>query len=344
MKVTRVGIDLAKTVFQVHGVNRADEVVLRKRLRRAKVLEYFGELAPCLIGMEACGGAHQWARELAKLGHTVKLMAPKYVRPYRKGGKNDGEDAEAICEALGRPNMRFVPVKTPEQQAVLAVHRARRMVVEQRTAVINQARGLLAEFGIVMAKGPAQARRRLPEILEDAEGALPGLMREVLVELYERLLGLEQRKAYYDGKISELAKAEEAARRAMKIEGVGEITASAAVATMGDGSAFRNGRHFAAWLGVTPRQHSSGERQRLGKITKHSDPYLRTLFIHGARAAIASMMHRDDARSRWVQRLVERRGKNRAAVALAAKNARTLWAMVRYETPYRSGEPAGSTM
>jgi transposase len=264
-------------------------------------------------------------------------MAPKYVTPYRKGGKNDGQDAEAICEALGRPNMRFVPVKSLEQQAVLAVHRARRMVVEQRTALINQARGLLAEFGIVIAKGPAQARRGLPQILEDVEGALPGLMREVLAELYERLLVLEERKAYYDRKVSELVQEDEAARRAMKIEGVGEITASAAVAMMGDGTAFRNGRHFAAWLGVTPRQHSSGERQRLGKMTKHSDAYLRTLFIHGARAAIGSMMHRDDRRSRWVQRLVERRGKNRAAVALAAKNARILWAMVRYDKPYRPG-------
>jgi transposase len=335
MKITRVGLDLAKNVVQVHGVDRTGNVVVRKRLSRGKVLEYFAGVQPCLIGMEASGGAHQWARELAKLGHTVKMMAPKYVSPYRKGGKNDGQDADAICEAVGRPNMRFVPVKSLEQQALLTVHRTRQLVVGQRTALINQARGLLAEFGIVLAKGPTHVRRRLPEILEDAQNGLPALVREVLAEIRGRLVGLDETKVHYDRKLSELVKNDERARRVMELQGIGEITASAAVATMGDGSVFRNGRHFAAWLGVTPRQHSSGERQRLGAMTKHSDPYLRTLFIHGARSAIASMMHGDDPRSRWVQRLVERRGKNRAAVALAAKNARIVWAMVRHEKPYR---------
>lgn len=335
MKVTRVGLDLAKAVFQVHGVDAQGKAVVRERLKRARLLAYFAKLPACLIGIEASGGAHYWARELTKLGHTVRLMAPQFVTPYRQGGKNDYRDAEAICEAVGRARMRFVPVKSVEQQALMAVHRARALVVGQRNAIGNQLRGLLAEFGIVVGRGVAQLRRALPEILEDGQNGLPGLARQTFAELWERLIALDQSKAAYDAQIRQLARASEPAQRLTEIEGVGEITATAALATVGDAGVFRNGRQFSAWLGVTPRQRSSGERQRLGGITKQGDTYLRTLFIHGARAAIQAASRRDDPRSRWIKALVERRGKNRAAVALANKNARIVWAMLRYEQPYR---------
>lgn len=338
MEITRIGIDLAKEVLEVYGVDRHGKAVLRKTLRRSKFLEFFARLEPCLIGMEACGSAHHWARELAKLGHTVKLIAPQFVRPYRKNDKNDRNDAEAICEALGRPNMRFVPVKDVEQQAVLCVHRARALLVGERTALVNQTRGLLAEYGIVVCQGVRALRARLPEILEDAENGLPALARETFAELHERLLALEQRVQAYDRRIAALARDSESARRLMQLEGVGPLTATALVATVGDARAFNNGRQFAAWLGLVPRHFATGGKARMGRITKRGDVYLRTLLVHGARSVLRTLSRRNDAKSQWISQVKARRGYNKAAVALAAKHARILWAMLAHDSAYRPAE------
>lgn len=335
MTVKRIGIDLAKQVFELCGVDEREQVVLRKTLRRGKVLEFFAQLPPCLIGVEACGSAHYWARELPRLGHEVRLMAPQFVAPYRKNDKNDANDAAAICEAVGRPNMRFVPVKNEQQQAVLALHRARQLLVRERTALVNHARGLLAEFGIVVGQGPARLRAALPRVLEDADNGLPPLAREVFSDLYERLVEMEQRIADYDRKVEQLAREDEVACRLMQVEGIGPLTATALVASVGDARMFKNGRQFAAWLGLVPRQFSSGGKSRHGRITKRGDVYLRTLLIHGARAVMRFMARRDDARSRWVLSLKERRGFNKAAVALAAKNARVLWTLMANGGEYR---------
>lgn len=277
MQFTRCGLDIAKQVFQVHGVNEHDVVKGRKTLPRAKVLEFFAQLPACLIGIEACGSSHYWARALSRFGHTVKLMAPQYVAAYRKRGKNDANDAEAICEAVGRPNMRFVAIKSEEQQAVLMVHRARSLTMANRVAQINQIRGLLGEFGLVLPTGAARLRRELPGILEDAENGLPALAREVLCGLLEQLREADARIGAYDRQIRALADASEPARRLMQVEAIGPQTATALVATMGDPHVFKNGRGFAAWLGITPRQHSSGGKERLGQITRQGDGYLREL-------------------------------------------------------------------
>jgi transposase len=339
MKFTRCGLDIAKQVFQVHGVNEQGAVKGRKTLARTKVLEYFAQLAPCLIGIEACGSAHYWARELSKLGHTVKLMAPQFVIPYRKKGKNDANDAEAICEAVGRPNMHFVAVKTQEQQSVLMVHRARSLVVTNRTGLVNQIRGLLGEFGLVVPKGVAKLRTQLPRVLEDAENGLTALAREVLVGLLEQFRELNQRVQQYDLKIREIALQSEPARRLMQVEAIGPQTATALVASMGDPHVFNNARNYAASLGLTPRQDSSGGTTRLGPISKQGDRYLRTLLVHGARAYLRVVDKKTDGKSAWARRLKERRHVNIAAVALAAKHARIAWAMLVKGTEYRPVHP-----
>lgn len=335
MKFTRCGLDIAKLVFQVHGVNEHGAVKGRKTLARSKVLEYFAQLAPCLIGMEACGGAHYWARALSKLGHTVRLMAPQFVIPYRKRGKNDANDAEAICEAVGRPNMHFVAVKTEEQQSVLMVHRARNLVVANRTALVNQIRGLLGEFGLVVAKGVGTLRAQLPRILEEAEAGLPALAREMLSGLLEQLRDLDRRIRQYDLRIRQLAQQSEPARRLMQVEAIGPQTATALVASMGDPHVFKSARNYAASLGLIPRQDSSGGTTRLGPITKQGDRYLRTLLVHGARAYLRVVDKKTDGKSAWARRLKERRHVNIAAVALAAKHARIAWAMLAKGMEYR---------
>lgn len=340
MKFTRYGLDIAKQVFQAHGVNAHGSVKARRTLPRAKVLEYFAQLPPCLIGMEACAGSHYWARELSKLGHTVKLMGAQFVIPYRKRGKNDANDAEAICEAVGRPNMHFVAVKTEEQQAVLMVHRARSLVVANRTALVNQIRGLLGEFGLVVPKGITRLRAQLPQLLEDAENGLPALAREVIAGLVEQLRELDQRIQRYDLKIRELAQQSEPARRLMWVEAIGAQTATALVASMGDPLVFKSARNYAASLGLTPRQNSSGGITRLGSITKQGDRYLRTLLVHGARSHLRVIDKKTDGKSAWARRLKERRHFNIAAVALAAKHARIAWAMLAKGTDYR---PAHAT-
>lgn len=326
MQVERIGLDIAKSSFQVHGVDAYSKVVIRKQLTRGKVLGYFAQLPPCLVGVEACGGAHYWARELQKLGHEVRLMAVAMIQPYRTGQKNDQNDAEAICEAVSRPRTRFVPVKSEAQQAVLPVHRARELLVTERTALANQIRGLLLEYGGVIAQGIQRLRRVLPDLLTTE--TLPELVREVVTELRERVLELDRRITDYDHRIEQLAQQNDAARRLMAVEGVGPMTATAIVATRGEGHAFQHGRQFAAWLGLVPEQYSTGGKTVLGRITKHGNVYLRTLLIHGARAVLQFSTKRSDQKSRWVEAVRQRRGSNIAAVALAAKHARILWALL----------------
>lgn len=336
MKVTTVGLDLAKNVFTLQGTDECGRTVLRKTVRRGKLLELFAQLPVCVVGMEACGGAQHWARELRKLGHEPRIMAAEFVEPYRQGGKNDANDAAAICEAVSRPKMRFVAVKSTEQQAVLAVHRLRQGLVEERTALANRLRGLLVEFGLIVGVGLDRLRRSLPEILEDGENEIPGIAREVFADATRHLSELDVRIGDYDRRIAALARSSEPARRLMKLEGVGPVTATAIVATVGDAKVFRNGRQFAAWLGLTPRQHSTGGKQRLGAMTKHGDVYLRTLLIHGARAVLRLTRTRSDAKSRWAERLRRRRPDNVVAVALAAKHARIIWALLAHAQDYHS--------
>jgi len=334
MKDVRIGLDIAQMVFQVHGVDEPGKSVLKKTLSRSELLNFFANTPASLIGIEACAGSHYWARELIKLGHDARLMSAQFVSPYRKSGKNDANDAEAICEAVGRPNMRLVPVKSEEAQAVLAVHRARALTVSERTALVNQVRGLLGEFGIVAGQGIAQAGRLLAEI--GAGGRqLPLLARETVGELHDRLRTLDERILAYDRKISVLAKACEPARRLMAIEGVGPVTATALVASVGNASAFKSGRQFAAWLGLTPPQKYRGGKTKLGSISKRGDVTLRTLLIHGTRSVLRLTADKTDRKSRWAEALKERACANVAAVALAAKKARIIWAMRSRGTEYQ---------
>ena len=331
-KITTVGIDLAKNVFSVHGIDETGVVVIKKTVTRAKLLPLVARWPVCLIGMEACSGAHEWARRFQSHGHTVRIMAARFVTPYRRSGKNDGNDAEAICEAVQRPSMRFVPVKSAEQQAVLSLHRVRQGFVEERTATINRIRGLLAEFGVVLANRAVEVRRGAAGAME----ALPALLRRSVSDLLAHLRLLDERVESYDRELEQLAKASESAKRLMTVPGVGPLTALATVATVGNAHDFANGRQFAAWLGLVPRQWSTGGRTRLGRITKRGDPYLRTLLILGARAAIQAATRRNDKLSRWVLALKERRGYHKAVVALAAKNARIVWAVLAGGTTYRT--------
>lgn len=336
MKITTIGVDLAKNVFQVHGVDERDKAALRKQLKRKDVVKFFANLEPCLIGMEACGSAHYWARKLTALGHTVRLIAPQFVKPYVKRNKNDRNDAEAICEAVGRPNMCFVPVKTSEQQAVLSVHRARQGFVKARTAQANQIRGLLAEFGIVIPKGIGHIAKRLPEILEDGENGLPGMMRQLVRELGEHLKVVDNRVQEMERQIKLWHRGSESSRTLEAIGGIGPITASAFVATVGDAKSFKNSRQVPAWLGMVPRQNGTGGKVKLGRISKRGDVYLRTLLIHGARAVIRQVERKPDQADEWLKKLLARRNKNVAAVALAAKNARIAWALLAHERTYQS--------
>jgi transposase len=336
MNITTIGIDLAKSVFQVHGVDEQGKVVLKKQLKRTQMLPFFANLPPCLIGMEACGGAHFWARTLEQLGHTVKLMAPQFVKPYVKTNKHDAADAEAICEAVSRPSMRFVPIKTGDQQAVLSLHRARQGFVKARTAQANQIRGLLAEFGLVMPQGIGSIVRRLPEILEDGENDLPGTFRHLLHRLGEHLKELDRQVGELYLQIQRWHQETAASRKLAEIPGIGPLTASALVASIGDATSFENGRQLAAWLGLVPRQHSSGGRQTLLGISKRGDGYLRMLLIHGARAVIWAAERRLDPADSWLKRLVGRRNKNVAAVALANKNARIVWALLAHDRAFQA--------
>jgi transposase len=330
MTIATLGIDLAKNVFAVHGVDRAAKAVLIKpRVMRDQLAALIAQLPPCLIGMEACSGAHHWARMFQQHGHTVKLMAPKLVAPYRmsgKQGKNDAADAAAICEAVTRPNMRFVPLKDEHQQAALCLHRTRQGFIEERTATYNRVRGLLSEFGIVLPQSPGKLRSNITVRMD----ALPGWANRCIRDLLEHINRLEERVDEYDRAIGELARQDERSRRLMELRGIGPITASALLATLGAAHDFRNGRQVAAWLGLTPSQYSSGGKARLGGITKAGDAYVRTLLVSGARAVMANLRDKQDRLSRWIRSLVERRGYWRAAVAIGAKNARMAWAVLKY--------------
>ena len=337
MKLIRVGVDLAKNVFQMHGVDRSERTVWRRRLRREDWIKVLRERAEpgCEIGMEACGGAHHWARELQKLGYRVKLIAPQFVKPYVKSNKNDATDAEAICEAMARPGMRFVPVKTLEQQDIQALHRVRASLIEQRTAKANQIRGLVAEYGLVAPRELAQLRRALPRWLEDLGNGLSGMFRRLLEGLRADLVVLDERVGELDTEIQSLAKAHPQARELARVRGIGPVTASALVATVGNARQFSKARQMPASIGLTPRQHSSGGRERLLGISKRGDAYLRSLLIHGARAVIRTARAKEDPLSRWVTRLADRRHPNVAAVALANKNARIAWAILSRGTSYQ---------
>ncbi|MBX9917636.1 MAG: IS110 family transposase [Nitrosomonas sp.] len=333
MEITTIGIDLAKEVFQVHGVDIHGKAVLRKQLRRSEMARFFANLDPCLIGMEACGSSPHWARKLSEFGHTVKLMSPQFVKPYVKTNKHDIADAEAICEAVSRPNMRFVPIKNVEQQAILSVHRARQGFVKARTAQANQIRGLLSEFGIVMPQGIQSIMKQIPEILEDGENELPGMMRTLLERLTENLKEMSRQVEELEKQIVLWHRENEASRRVAEIAGIGPITASAIVATVGRAKEFKNGRQLAAWMGLVPRQHSSGGKQNLLGISKRGDTYLRTLLIHGARAVIRFAENKAKPES-WLRKLMTRCNKNVAAVALANKNARIVWALLANSQTY----------
>jgi transposase len=342
MQIVRIGLDLAKYVFEVHGVDARGKAVLRKTLRRDGVSRFFAKLPPCLVGMEASNGAHYWARVLRELGHEVRLISPQFVTPYVKSNKNDRNDAEAICEAVGRPTMRFVPPKSAEQLAVQAVHRIRRRLVTGRTRLVNQIRGLLAEHGIVIARDIAKLRRRLADIVAGGEDGLNDLVRALVGELWIELDELDRRITTYDRRISELYRNSELCQRLGKIEGIGPLSATALVVAVGDRQGFKNGRQFAAWLGLVPKQRSSGGRARLFGISKRGDRYLRTLLIHGARAVLGRAGGKQDPRSRWLCKLRERRHPNIAAVALANKNARIAWALLSGDEAYDRSLTVGS--
>lgn len=335
MKVTTLGIDLAKNVFQLHGVNEFGKTVIKKQLKREQMAGFFVNLPPCVIGMEACGSAHHWARKLQGFGHTVKLMAPQFVKPYVKTNKNDAADAEAICEAVSRPTMRFVPIKNVEQQSVLALHTVRQGFVKARTAQANQIRGLLSEFGLIVPQGISHIASRVPELLEDASNDLPGAFRLLIERLLDHLKVLDEQVKELESQIVKWHRQSEPSSKLAKVPGIGPITASALVATIGDAKNFDNGRQVSAWLGLVPRQHSSGGKQNLLGISKRGDIYLRTLLIHGARSVIQWESHKPDSCS-WVGGVLKRRNKNVAAVALANKNARIVWALLAHDREFRS--------
>jgi len=343
MNITRVGVDLAKVVFQVHGVDEKGNAKLRKQLKRSKVAEFFAQLPPCLIGMEACGGAHFWARKLTDFGHTVKLIAPQFVKPYVKSNKNDAADAEAICEAVGRPSMRFVPIKSHEQQSVLGLHRARQGFVAARTAQANQIRGLLAEFGLVIPVGIGAIARKLPDFLEDAENGLSSVSRTLFARLLDHFRLLDRQVEELEREINTWHREDAASKRLQAIPGIGPLTASALVATVGDAKAFHNGRQLAAWLGLVPGQCSTGGKTTLLGISKRGDNYLRTMLIHGARSVLFSLKRNPAQADGWLARVAHRRNPNIAAVALANKNARIVWALLAhgrdYPRDYRSVKP-----
>lgn len=345
MKIIRVGVDLAKQVLQVHGVDGQEKARWRRQLRRGKWLEALCEqVGPgAEIGMEACSGAHHWGRELQARGYRVKLMAPQFVKPYVKSNKSDRNDAEAICEAMSRPTMRFVKVKSIEQQDIQAVHRVRSELVGHRTAKGNQIRGLVAEYGIVAPKGMSQLRVALPDWLEDADNGLSARFRRVLSGLWGDLLELDRRMDELDAEIASIAKSDPLAQRLQQLRGVGPVVATALVAALGNGDQFAKGRDFAVSLGLTPRQHSTGGKDRLLGISKRGDAYLRKLLIHGARSVTYRAKDRDDRLSVWVNGLAARRHVNVAAVALANKTARIAWAMVRRGVDYDPLHAASTT-
>lgn len=333
--ITVLGIDLAKEVFQLHGVDKAGKVLLKKKVYREGLIRYITKLPKCLIVIEACSSSHHWAREFMKVGHEVKMIAPQFVKPFVKTNKNDANDAEAIVEAGMRPNMRFVPIKTLEQQDMKLIHTLRSLAVKQRTEMVNEIRGILAEYGIILPEGINHVRRRLLEIIEDMNLTVKAKI--YFTELYEQFVHLDERVDNFDKEIKQMAKEDERCQRLMKIEGFGPVSATALVASVGDAKTFKNGRALSAWLGLVPKQHSSGGKTRLSGISKRGDVYLRTLLIHGARAVVKHCDNKLDDRNKWVASK-KSVNKNKAAVALANKNARIAWAILARNETYRSSQ------
>jgi transposase len=334
--ISVLGIDIAKLVFHVVGMDDSGQVVLRKRLARSELLTFIANLPPLRIGMEACGSAHDWARCFREHGHDVRLIAPQFVKAYVKSPKNDARDAEAICEAVTRPTMRFVPIKRVEQQDLQAPHRIRERLITARTALVNEIRGLLNEYGIVLPQSIAKFRALIVDKLEADQAKLTALSTEVFWHLYDEFLAVEKRLAYYDEKLAAIGQAHPECQRLQTIPGIGPVTATALIAAIGDVTQFKNGRQLAAWLGLVPREHSTGGKPRLLGISKRGDVYLRKLLVHGARATLRWIDTKHDERSQWLKALMARRGKNRAAVALANKNARIVWALLAHNQEYRS--------
>ena len=344
MNIVTVGIDLAKNVFALHGVDQSGKAIfIKPKVVRGQLLDMVAQLPPCLIGMEACSGAHHWARQFSRFGHTVKLMAPKFVAPYRmsgKRGKNDAADAAAICEAVTRPNMRFVPVKDVDQQAILCLHRTRQGFIEERTALYNRLRGLISEFGVVLPQKVERLRREIGAHLEELPGWANRCVGDLLVHadrLNERIEEYAPKEVLLgdDKAIAQAAKQDQRSRQLMQLPGIGPTTASALVASLGGGHDFKNGRQLAAWAGLVPGQYSSGGKARLGRITKAGDAYLRSLLVMAARSVLAGLGDKQDRFSRWVRNLVERCGYWKAAVAIAAKNLRLAWAVLHYGDDFR---------
>lgn len=338
-QVVTIGLDIAKSVFQVHGVDAEGAVVIRQKLTRARLLPFFAKLEPCLVGIEACGASHHWARELISLGHEARLMPPSYVKPYLKRQKNDMADAEAICEAVTRPTMRFVPVKSPEQQGVMVLHRTRLVLTRQRTQLSNAIRGHMAEFGLTAAIGREGLGKLIAVILDGADERVTREARVCLTMLIDQLRLVNVQILENDRLIRTNARATEVGRRLMEIPGVGPLLASAMVAAVADPTAFKTGRNLAAWIGLVPRQNSSGGKERLGGITKQGDRYLRQMLVVGA-LAVVRYAQRNGTRRPWLLQLLARRTPKVAAVALANKNARMIWAIMTSGERYREPQPA----
>ena len=337
MEISTIGLDLAKNVFQVHGISATGEVVVRKALRRVQMLPFFEKLPPCLVGIEACGTSHHWARELTRLGHEVRLMPPAYVKPYVKRGKNDAADAEAICEAVTRQTMRFVPIKSRDQQAALSLHRVRYLLIGQRTQLVNMMRSMLAEFGIAIPLGLERALQMARQIVDgEAEIDLPSEATGVVAMLSEQALDLHARLRKLDLRLAALQRSDDMARRLATIPGIGPVGATALAASVGDPHQFRSGRQFAAWLGLTPLQKSSGGKERLGRITKMGDKYLRKLLVIGATALIRRAKHKPETVDPRLIALLEKKPARVASVAMANKMARIAWAIMTRGQVYQA--------
>ena len=334
MKITTIGIDLAKNVLQIHGADERGKPVVRKQLKRDKVMAFFANMEPCVIGMEACGSAHHWARQLQRLGHEVRLISPQFVKPFVKTNKHDVADAEAICEAVSRPTMRFVPIKNVEQQAMLSLHRAREGFIGDRTATANRIRGLMAEYGLIIPQGIGHVRSKVPELIEDATNELPGMFRRLIDQLLNHLRWLDEQIEMIEKEIHAWHRNNADSQRLEQVPGIGVLIATAMVATIGDARNFKNGRELAAWIGLVPRQHSTGGKQTLLGISKRGDAYLRKQLIHGARA-LAYHASRKANPDHWLNKLINRRNMNVAVVAQANKTARIVWAMLAHGRDFR---------
>ena len=337
--ITVIGVDLAKNTFQLHGVDANGKVGLRRKLRRDQVANFFANLPECLVGLEACGTSAYWARVIESCGHTVRRIHPRFVKPYLVADKNDANDAAAICEAVQRPHMRFVPRKSQAQADIQSLHRVRQGFIQARTATINQVRGLLAENGIVFRQGANTVRHLLPVVIDDPNSDISGVMRQLIRSLYDTIVFLDAKIAEQDLALKEIVKADETCQRLMRVPGIGIITATILLAETGSIHDFKNGRQFAACLGLVPRQHSTGGKQRMLGISKRGDSYVRTLLIHGARSVLRSVAlggspFKNERWTGWLNELSERRGMNKASVALANKTARVVWSMMAHGTEY----------